>query len=404
MSEPNRSYKWVVLLLMCLTMIAFNSSQISIAPNVGLILKDIPMNNTQVGFAMSAATLCGIVFAYFISLLANKVNRKTLVLIALLLIGAGVALTGTATDFWTIVIGRIIAGLGSTTLIIVTPLFVTGYFDEKNMGMAMALFTAAQPLGMIFGLNVFGRVGAAVGWRNTMFMIACLEIAVFLLCLLFLRLPKANAEVSAASHSLKDTPKSINMWLLAVIYAVFTLSVSAYVNFGPTYFGMNGTPPAQIGLFASLIMIIPLVLSPFFGAALDKGLKNYKRPILIFGAVLMAASYCAIGFHFMNTFFIWAVLLGLGFTVVAPVCYSAMPEMVSEKNLSIGMGLLIISFDVGGSFGAILFGTVLDASHGVFSVAFSVVSVLLLVLIPLILVLKLRENSLNKSEQRSLSS
>src|SRR5699024_7765261 len=110
---------------------------------------DISFSNSQAGMLMGAYAIPGILLPFLIAALANKFNEKSIILVALSTLIVGLVLFSMAQSFTTLLIFRVIAGIGVTALVVLAPLLVTMFFNKDNIGIAMGIFNAAVPFGTV---------------------------------------------------------------------------------------------------------------------------------------------------------------------------------------------------------------------------------------------------------------
>ena len=145
--KRSNSYKWVVLAISFALMLVFAISLQSLPPIFDKIQKDISFSTSQAGMLMGVYAIPGIFIPFLIAFLASRYNKKYIILIALLIMIIGLVAFSIAGSFSTLLIYRLIAGIGATALVVLAPLLVTMFFDKTNMGIAMGVFNTAVPFG-----------------------------------------------------------------------------------------------------------------------------------------------------------------------------------------------------------------------------------------------------------------
>ena len=135
------------------------------------------LTTLEVGFVTSALNYCAAVGALAVSgLLLDRVGRRgSLVVASILLVFGGVAVAG-ATSYSTLVVGRLLQGLGVGASWAASGIYVTEIAQSQRRGQLVALVDVAINLGIVLGYIVAyiidtGDVGRSLGvapWRVAM--------------------------------------------------------------------------------------------------------------------------------------------------------------------------------------------------------------------------------------------
>lgn len=130
-----------------------------------------------------------------------------MILFSLLIVISGLIAFSISGSFSILIISRLATGIGATTLVVLAPLLITMFFNEKNMGIAMGVFNAAVPLGTVISANLFGVLGEKIYWRSIILGIAAFVGIVLVINALALFLPEKKSEGS--DKSLKESSSGL---------------------------------------------------------------------------------------------------------------------------------------------------------------------------------------------------
>lgn len=192
-AAPNETISrqaWAGLAMLFLVAL-FNYIDRSIISILQVPLKtDLHLSDTQLGaltglsFAVLYTTL-----ALPIAWLADRVNRKRLIALALAIWSTATALCGMANGFGTLVALRMGVAFGEAGCVPASHSMISDYFPPKRRGTALALWGLSNPFGTMLGFAAGGLITAAMSWREAFFLfgIAGLALAPFVL---FMREPK----------------------------------------------------------------------------------------------------------------------------------------------------------------------------------------------------------------------
>ena len=337
--------------------------------------------------------MAGKLLELFIAFLANKYNKKSMILISLIILIGGLISFSLSGSFSALLVSRLASGIGATVLVVLAPLLVPIFFSDKNMGIAMGIFNVAVPLGTVISANLFGVLGEKIHWRSIILGIGIFAGIVLLAVAFGLFLPNSHDKGKTRISEEKPTKglfSNVNLWLLALIWMLGNFQLLSYVTFAPQYYQGLGMTVQRAGLLTSFIMFVPIIITPFIGILIDK--TGWKKRLILFGSILIAISFILIS-RGNSSIAIWAITLGIGFAPL-PVCvFSLLPELVQPYQVGMGLGIITIASNLGIAVGPSAFGLLLDNTGGNFNLGFIV-----LALIPIIIILALSRLKRERAE------
>ncbi len=400
MSVKKDSYKWVVLVIAFMLMLTFAISLQSLPQIFNEIQKDIAFSNSQAGILMGAYAIPGILLPFLVAFLANRYNKKSIIIISLIIMMLGLIGFSKSTSFSTLLTFRLVTGIGATALVILAPLLVTMFFDKKNIGIGMGIFNTAVPTGTVIATNLFGILGQRIPWRSIILAIALFIGIVLVINIFSLYLPKEEARNSKKiSKDLQKDPSAsllsnVNLWIIALVWMLGNGQLLSYVTFVPQFYQETGMNMQRAGLLTSFIMFVPIFLSPLVGIVMDK--TGWKKRLILIGTIISAISYLMIsrGGSFLP---LWAIALGVGFSPMPVFIFTHLPEIVKPHQMGMGLGVLTMSSNLGIAIGPASLGFLLDKTGGNFNLGFIFLSLVSLIIIFIL-------GRLNKKEKLKLSS
>lgn len=113
--------------------------------------------------------------------LADRGDRKRIILVSLAVWSAMTAFCGLAATFWLLALARIGVGAGEAGVTPASQSLIADYFAPQARGRALGVFMMSSVSGAILGLGVGGTVATAMGWRAA--FVACGLVGVPLLFL-----------------------------------------------------------------------------------------------------------------------------------------------------------------------------------------------------------------------------
>ncbi|HZK18777.1 MAG TPA: MFS transporter [Clostridia bacterium] len=375
--NPKVSSKWTVLAISFALMTTFAISLQALPPLFNLIMEDIPFSNSQAGMLMGAYAIPGIFLPFLIAYFVQRFDKKSIILISVSLVMLGLIAFFFSQTFMSLLLSRLLAGIGATAILVLAPLLVTIFFDRSNMGIAMGIFNTAMPFGTVLAVNSFAPLGLLLGWRQSILVAAVLAGVVIAINYFVLFLPKSKGE-GAAEGSTEPDPQqkpfkmSLSIWLLAAIWVLANAQLLAYITFGPQFFQGVGISVQKAGLLTSFIMLMPIIVGPLVGIVFDK--TGRRRGFVRAGTIMMAVSFVFF-LKFSGTLPLWAITLGIGFAPIPIYVFAKLPELVEPHQVGMGMGVLTAASNLGITVGPAAFGFILDKTAGSFVTGFTVLAI-----------------------------
>lgn len=369
------SYKWIILVISYLLMLVFAISLQALPPIFSNIIKDIPFSNSQAGLLMSAYSILGIFIPFIVAIFQNKFHIKKMLIFALIAVIMGLVGFSLSSSYSLLLICRLLSGSGTAILVVLSPLLITMFFDKKNIGIAMGLFNTAVPLGTVVSANLFGYLGLFIDWKAIIIGIAVFTVVILAIVFFFLVLPKGKRNDESTSFELQFNMGS-GLWFIGVIWMITNGQLLAYTTFGPQFFLLSGMSTQTSGLLTSMIMLVPIFLTPIVGIIIDK--TNQKKPFLLIGSIIVGISFFSIVTSILSLTF-WSIALGVGLSLV-PVCiFSLVPEVVKPEQTSMGLAVITAFSNIGITIGPLGLGSILDITSGNFVMGFIALSALSLI-------------------------
>lgn len=224
------------------------------------IKKDFGLSDTQVSLlAGFAFVLFYVLFGILIGRLADRSNRKRIIMVGIFLWSLATMTCGLARNFYQLFLARISVGVGESTLGPSATSIISDYFPRERLARALSVYTGAQYLGAGLALVVGGFAiqlvaslpppvlpiyGRLAPWQTTFLAVGILGMFV-LVPMLFVTEPPRRGLLGAAPAK-KGVPLSqvwaflkLNRGTFLAIYGAF--SIHSILGFGtvawmPSYF------------------------------------------------------------------------------------------------------------------------------------------------------------------------
>lgn len=372
-------YRWVILILSYLCMLAFAFSLQSVPPILTLIIKELDLTHTEAGLLMGLFALPTVFLAVLFGSLSDRWGPFKIGVISLILVTVGTLIFAVSDTFLLAGSGRAIAGVGAAGASIVSAQIVSQWFRKGELGTAMGIFNTAMPVGTIVCFTTFGRLGESLGWRVPIFITMIIG-ALGLTSFLILYKPVSNriqgtTDGKGRKTGLFSSVLKVGMliWLVGFCWMWFNASIISFSTFAPDFFISKGYTTGFAGFLTSLLMWGSLGLSPLIGRLMDK-VGNNDVLIGVGGLVIAMAIYSITReVNFLLPMVVMAVAVAF---VPAPL-FSLASRISKPGNLGLSFGILSMFASMGMLFGPYATGFLRDKT-GSYEVSFVLLSILAL--------------------------
>ncbi len=382
------------------------------------IISELGGDQTAFTWVVTSTLLATTVSTPIWGKLADLLNRKILIQLALVLFVLGSAMAGFSQDTNMLIGFRVVQGLGAGGLTALSQIIMADIISPRERGRYMGLFGGIMAVGTVGGPLIGGLLTDSVGWRWNFFVGVPVAVVAILLLQVTLKLPKRPARkvridylgaiflaggvsllliwVSLAGKNF-DWWSPETFWMVGTSVALlvatvvtelmvkepiiplgmfknrtFTLAVVASISVGVAMFGTSvflgqymqlarGATPTQSGLL-TLPMILGLLLSSMIVGNLISRTGKWKA-YMVAGSVLLT-----IGLFLMSTIeydtnyvlvSLYMLILGAGVGMVMQNLVLIVQNTVRPEQLGAASSNVAFFRSLGGTVGVSVMGSIL---------------------------------------------
>jgi len=293
--------------------------------------------------------------------LVDKIGRKVLIAIGVLLDGFSVLLYSLAQDPYFLLFARIIHGLGGGFGGPGTMAYLSDATPKEKSGKGMAFYGISFGIALLFGFMV-GGIGAQVIGYKTLFLI--ISIVLFVMAVLSFVLPKiyypAKKKLSFKEEIIIFKETLFSKKMISPYLGILTLNINLGI-ITATYSIMleNASyTSGQIGIIFSVLVFLSILVHYPSGAFGDKiGHKKIMSTGLIFASI----GFFILTISILSPFPILGMLVfGIGHGMVFPTSAGIIRNNTEEYNRGIATGTFYALVVAGIAVGAPISGLVFD--------------------------------------------
>jgi len=369
------NYRWLILLLCYLSVMLFAFAFQSIPPLVDLIRRDLGFSFTEIGLLMSFFALPGIFLTIPAGMSSDRYGILPVAMASIITVTVGTIVVILSNGFILFAIGRAISGLGAIVLTILAAQLLTKWFIEKDLGLAMGIYSTAFPLGTIAAFNIFGLIGENFGWKLPIYFVLFFSLFILIFFMIIFKEPPSLGAKEKDNDSIKSfkniftTNRSI--LYVGITWLTFNAAFISLLTFGPDFLVSRGFDPVSADSISSSLMWGAVILSPLIGRFIDK--SQAKELMIISGNLLLIIIFLLIpssGISLIPLF----VVLGFAAALVPVNVYSLPADIIESRSLGLGFGIITTCLNIGIVLGPLLIGFSRDRS-GSFTFSFSLMAI-----------------------------
>ncbi len=389
-----------------------------VATSLPLIISDLEGDQSAYTWVVTATLLATTVSTPIWGKFADLFNRKLLIQLALVVFVLGSALAGFAQNTDTLIVFRIMQGLGGGGLAALSQIIMADIISPRERGRYAGLFGAVMALGTIGGPLLGGVVTDAFGWRWNFFIALPVAVVAIILLQVTLHLPERVKRVVSIDYLgivlISAGVSLLLIWvtlagnsfdwaslpsfamvlgsailLIAAVIVEFkakepiipldlfknrtvTLAVIASLSVGVAMFGTSvflsqymqlarGATPTESGLLTIPMMGGLLISSTFFGNLISRTGK--WKAIMVSGSVLVLAGSLLLGSLRYDTSLVFVgvfmFILGAGVGMIMQNLVLVVQNTVEVTHLGVATSTVTFFRSLGGTVGVAVMGSVL---------------------------------------------
>jgi len=266
------------------------------------IVPDLGLTNTQFGLLSGFAFIVFYsVMGLFVGSLADRVHRPRLLAVGLALWSGLTAASGFARGFITMLIPRMLIGIGESAATPTAMSILADRFPLRQLGFAAGIYYMGVPIGVAVSLLIAGYLGPAIGWRNCFILLGVIGLVVAFFLFFVAETPRKGV-VDGHKQSFKESLS--DLWAALKLSPALRYTIAGGVAFhfilGAAAFDQlwfvneRGFDRAEIAVLSGWLAAGGGILGTILGGVLsDWWQKNFNsgRPMLLVWTTIILAPF-----------------------------------------------------------------------------------------------------------------
>ena len=369
-SPAVRAAKWSLAVLVAINILNFYDRQVAGAV-VEPIRREFSLTDTQLGWINTAFTVLYGVVSLPLGRLADKISRKKLLAIGVVVWAALTASAQWVFSYSFLVIARLGVGVGEATCAPTATSWIGDLFPRQKRSRPLALFMLGVPIGGALSLFLSGPIAYRYGWRAAM-MLAAAPALLLVPMLLFLHEPERGTSedtVSAPAGSAWQVLRIPTFWWIALSGALVNFNLYAVGVFLPAFFGrIHHMNVARAGIMTGIVYAIGGVLGGVVAGILGDRIFGHKASGRLLSAAIAALISVPLSYYGIRQpdgALVMAVVLltacyGL-LNMYYGLVYACIQDIVPPTLRGTGMAIyFLVMYLLGASWGSVIIGQLSD--------------------------------------------
>lgn len=358
-------YPWIVVgLLWVVALLNYMDRQMLSTMKPSMMI-DIAELQTAANFGRLMAIFLWIygIMSPFAGMIADRVNRKWLIVGSLFVWSAVTLAMGYAQNFTQLYWLRAVMGVSEALYIPAGLSLIADYHSDKTRSLAIGIHMTGLYMGQALG-GFGATIASAFSWKTAFYSFGLIGICYSVVLILFLREKKINTVETTINTTAKPSVtkglalllSNISFWVILLYFAVPSLPGWAVKNWLPTLFANNlNIDMSQAGPLSTITIAASSFIGVIFGGILsDRWVqKNIRGRIYTsaIGLALTIPSLLFIGlgdtvFHVVAA----AFCFGFGFGMFDANNMPILCQFVSSKYRATAYGIMNMTGVFAGAF------------------------------------------------------
>jgi MFS transporter, DHA1 family, inner membrane transport protein len=350
--------------LMALAISAFGIGTTEFVP-VGLLSSladDLNISITLAGLLISGYAMGVAIGAPILTALTNKINRKTLLMLLMIVFIAGNSVSALSPSFGILLVARFITAFSHGVFFSIGSTIAADLVPENKRASAIAFMFTGLTVATVTGVPLGTFIGQAFGWRATFWVVAVLGVIAIIASAILV--PKNLKQ--APPSKLSDNLKILTNIPLILVFSITALGYGgtfvAFTYLAPILEDITGFNQNSISLILLVYGVAVAIGNTIGGKAANKNPLKALFWMFLFQAVVLVILTFTAPFKVVGIITIF--FLGLLAFMNVPglqIYVVQLAEKYVPSAVNVASALNIAAFNVGIAIGAFVGGIVVDS-------------------------------------------
>lgn len=340
------------------------------------ISEEFHLSKTQSGMIISSFWLSSACMTVLAGWFSDKFGSRKVIVIALFIISLFSLITGMVGSFASLLVIRLILGLGDGGLPTSSGVAITEIYQKNVRARAKSILLAAQLLGGVLALYLTAVIADTFGWRVMFYIIGGIGLVVTLLLSIYYHPPKVENTTSDGKNiarvSMKELYKHKMLWVVVIMYFGSSIAQWGFSSWMPSYLeSSRDLNLKEVGSLAMIPQAFGLASAILTGYLIDKRLRGKEKLLVLVGTII--ASVCLLLMYNAPTtemVIVYQSIFSFGSAMLSMTILTIPLKYVASNIVGTFMGSMYFVGGLSGFIAPIVMGGLIDAFGGLYLVAF----------------------------------
>ncbi|MCT1866625.1 MFS transporter [Dermabacter sp. p3-SID358] len=357
-SNENERSNWIAVVALALgifTLITIEELPIGV---LTLISNDLGVSRGTVGLAVTLPGVIAGVVALLVPSVTRPLNRKTVLLLALLSVVVSCAVSFFSTSWPLFLASRLFTGIAIGMNWPVLPLVATGQVKKKDRTTAMTIAFAGNGSALVLGLPLATWLGTVFGWRGAFAATGILALIVGIVMIVMVR-PVQSASVETVRSTLGAVRIRGVRYAFVLTLIIVTGQFISYSYVSPILQDFAHVDVERISMYLLLYGTLGLI-GNFAAGPLIKRSAALAVLVLAVGSALaltLVATVMSAPTNALVIIAVWGFFGGM-----ASVSIQSLVNAEAGDRVEAGTALNSAAFNISIGGGAIIGGLIVDSA------------------------------------------
>ncbi|MFE4708834.1 MFS transporter [Peribacillus simplex] len=386
--------KYIILGLLFITWIINYLDKLSINIAVIPIAKEFHLNESQTGLIISVFFMSYAVMQLIGGWLSDKYGSRKIILISLLLWSVFTILTGYAWSFISLIVIRLLFGLGEGSFPAASSLALAESFPKAERGRAKSVLTSATTIGGLLSTVIAASLITTIGWRSLFYAFGILGILMSVLLFFFLKPPVTenvkDVEQKATKVPFKKLLKMPMLWQLMIMYFGVSIVNWGLASWMPSYLvKVKHLDLVSMGAISMIPAAVGFISVLTTGWIIDKFMVGREKYLIIIGAIISGVCvYLMAHAPSIPLVITYQSINNIGALLATTTILTLPLKYFSPGTIGTAVGFMYFGGQLAGAISPSIMGFVISLFNGSYNAAF--IFLMLAMIIPIITALTLR--------------
>jgi MFS family permease len=393
--EPSRTFRWVVLIFISLTMFGNYYVYDCIAPIADLLAKQLGFSESNIGLLQAIYSIPNVFMVVIGGYVVDRIGTRKAIFIfgTLCFIGAGV--TTLSATLSVMATGRLVFGLGAESLIVAVTTAVAKWFRGKELSFAFGINLMISRFGSLLAQQSPSWAGFAYNyWRNPLLIsvgfgaLCIVGATVYWILEVYAEKKYQVGPAGATDKVVFSDIKGFGLsyWYIVALCITFYSAIFPFETFAYQFFmDAHHVTREAGGDLVGMLTLFTMFGTPLFGLFVDRVGKRAMLmmlgsllliPVYLMMAYIHSASYVTVylpssadghfafvAHHLPPILLLTMAMMGIAFSLIPAVMWPAVAYLVEQSKLGTAYGLMTMIQNIGLAGFNLMVGWANDHSH-----------------------------------------